>query len=43
MADEPPPDSPWTEFDRVQWLHDHLSPEAADALARLITEDDDHA
>lgn len=36
---EPPIDSEWVEFDRVQWLHDNLSPEAADALARLITED----
>lgn len=32
----------WVELDRVQWLHDHLRPDTADALARLITEDDPH-
>ena len=41
MADKPLSISPWTEFDRVQWIRDHLPPESADALIALVSEDPD--
>jgi hypothetical protein len=28
------------EFDRVQWLRDHMSPEGAEAMIRFLSEDD---